>query len=110
VPKRKVTADASREAGSNFRAPRIAIMPIGGGNWSALMNATERRNYPDLANAVGTSRNSREFDSICRKADFTSGVASTARRSNLLLGFLPEGDRWQKGSQRRSGRSFFASA
>jgi hypothetical protein len=56
--KKKATADEliwlfhEKLAGSNFPNARIAIIPIGGGNWSALTNATERRHYPDLAKTV----------------------------------------------------------
>jgi hypothetical protein len=55
MPKKNATADEliwlfhEKLAGSNFPKAKIAIIPIGGGNWSALTNATERRYYPDLA-------------------------------------------------------------
>ncbi|WP_441228071.1 hypothetical protein AB7813_08955 [Tardiphaga sp. 20_F10_N6_6] len=58
MPKKKVTADEliwlfhEKLASSNFPKAGIAIIPIGGGNWSALTNATERRHYPDLAKTV----------------------------------------------------------
>ncbi|WP_441255908.1 hypothetical protein [Tardiphaga sp. 285_C5_N1_2] len=39
-------------ARSNFPNAGIAIIPIGGGNWSALTNATERRRHPDLSKTV----------------------------------------------------------
>lgn len=58
MPKKNATADEliwlfhEKLAGSNFRNPGIAIIPIGGGNWSALTNATERRHYPELAVTV----------------------------------------------------------
>jgi hypothetical protein len=54
MPKKNVTADELIWLfHESLQAPtpqaRIAIIPIGGGNWSALTNATERRYYPDLA-------------------------------------------------------------
>jgi hypothetical protein len=58
MPKKNATADEliwlfhEKLAGSNFPNTRIAIIPVGDGNWSALTNATERRHYPDLAMAV----------------------------------------------------------
>ena len=58
MPKKKATADEliwlfhEKLASSNFPKARIAIIPTGNGNWSALTNATERRHYPDLAKTV----------------------------------------------------------
>jgi hypothetical protein len=58
MPKKKMTADEliwlfhEKLAGTNLANARIAIIPIGDGNWSALTNATERRYYPDLAITV----------------------------------------------------------
>ncbi|MGM5028260.1 hypothetical protein AB8B02_18700 [Tardiphaga sp. 862_B3_N4_1] len=58
MPKKKIAADElvwffhEKLADSNFPKARIAIIPIGGGNWSALTNANERRHYPDLAKTV----------------------------------------------------------
>jgi hypothetical protein len=58
MPKKIATADEliwlfhEKLAGSNFPSARIAIIPIGDGNWSALTNATERRHYPDLVKTV----------------------------------------------------------
>ncbi|KZD21357.1 hypothetical protein [Tardiphaga robiniae] len=58
MPKKKVTADEliwlfhEKLAGTNMSKVRIAIIPIGDGNWSALTNATERRHYPNLAITV----------------------------------------------------------
>jgi hypothetical protein len=58
MPKKIVTADEliwlfhEKLAGSAFPNAKIAIIPIGDGNWSALTNATERRHYPDLAKTV----------------------------------------------------------
>lgn len=58
MPKKIVTADEliwlfhEKLAASAFPNAKIAIIPIGNGNWSALSNATERRYYPDLAKTV----------------------------------------------------------
>ncbi|SNS24063.1 hypothetical protein SAMN05216374_0446 [Tardiphaga sp. OK246] len=58
MPKKNATADEliwlfhEKLAGTHLRNARIAIIPIGSGNWSALTNATERRHYPDLSKNV----------------------------------------------------------
>ena len=58
MPKKIVTADEliwlflEKLARSAFPNAKIAIIPIGDGNWSALTNATERRHYLDLAKTV----------------------------------------------------------
>lgn len=58
MPQTTATADEliwlfhEKLAGTPLCNARIAIIPIGGGNWSALTNATERRRYPDLAKSV----------------------------------------------------------
>lgn len=58
MPKKIAAADEliwlfhEKLAGTPLRNARIAIIPIGDGNWSALTNATERRRYPELAKTV----------------------------------------------------------
>ncbi|WP_457492203.1 hypothetical protein [Tardiphaga sp. P5_C7] len=58
MPKKKATADEliwlfhGKLAGTDLPNAKIAIIPIGGGNWSALTDATERRRYPHLATTV----------------------------------------------------------
>jgi hypothetical protein len=58
MPKKIVTADEliwlfhEKLARSAVPNVKIAIIPIGDGNWSALTNATERRHYLDLAKTV----------------------------------------------------------
>ncbi|SNS24419.1 hypothetical protein SAMN05216374_0469 [Tardiphaga sp. OK246] len=39
-------------AGSNLRHARIAIIPSGRWDWSALTNASQRRQFPKLASMV----------------------------------------------------------
>lgn len=56
--KERLTADEliwmfhEKLAGSNLRNARIAIIPNGRRDWSALTNASQRRQFSKLANTV----------------------------------------------------------
>ncbi|WP_441252538.1 hypothetical protein AB8A28_19770 [Tardiphaga sp. 71_E8_N1_1] len=58
MPKTAATADEliwlfhEKLARTDLPNTKIAIIPIGDGNWSAMTDASERRRYPHLATTV----------------------------------------------------------
>jgi len=58
MPKKNMTADEliwlfhEKLAGTDLPNAKIAVIPIGGGSWSAMTDASERRRYPHLATTV----------------------------------------------------------